>query len=823
MSAPSKPSRGEPPQILKARLSLGLGAACALAFVLTSLLGAGAAGRRDAALERAALHYREHPYLDAPFEILLEVEQDNAPALAAEEIDAALRQREQAELDAIVAEAEAAERATPAFRFGVSASARGAARALQLALHAFVHAGWLHLFWNLGLLAAAGARLELALGRGCYAGLLFGSAAAGATLHLFAAGPESAPLLGLSAASAGLVGAFAVRPGDVARDPLGLSGARPRRSPIRVAAILAVSAAALCAVAGVSAPSFEPLGLLGGFGFGALAMFGLTRAGLIKTPADERLAPEVARAVALLKAGDAPGAIELLRARLSGATQDALAARAFGLALRGRGDAREQLERALFLAIDAKQPEVAPVLWRELVALGFAPRGHTAQLQSLAKWLRAGAAPAEARGVLIAVLVDADASTAATIAREARRADPVLALRAAERALSLPALPERDRKPLAALLEQMQKDSTNAGVVLLDAARETKASAARPSSAPPVSRATPATARGADPALIAGDDQALDLDALTAPSPTEAELTAPEIGVRDAKAGHGGEADAGSELFFERGAIDLTAEDPAPELPDPEIAGETALLDAMHEALVGDDSSPAEGLTLVEGPELVAPEPASPDLTQFSELPAPDLARLERTQVRFAEPPAHAAPSVAAPDPAEFAFGSSDAVDALFEADKPEPAPSRLRPLHVSTAVPLRLDDAAIVLEIEGRGRAKLAYHKIDAVSAAGVRGISQSGKAVLLIDLAIGFAGGDGVLRVVRLRADGFDPRTLVAGQTSPLAALRALVAELRTRSRGVALPREREAGAPFRIYADLAMYERESLGAVQSREQIT
>jgi hypothetical protein len=48
-----KPSRGEPLPILKAQSSLVLGAACALAFILTSLLGSGAVGRRDAALERA--------------------------------------------------------------------------------------------------------------------------------------------------------------------------------------------------------------------------------------------------------------------------------------------------------------------------------------------------------------------------------------------------------------------------------------------------------------------------------------------------------------------------------------------------------------------------------------------------------------------------------------------------------------------------------------------------------------------------------------------------------------------------------------------------
>lgn len=242
---------------------------------------------------------------------------------------------------------------------------------------------------------------------------------------------------------------------------------------------------------------------------------------------------------------------------------------------------------------------------------------------------------------------------------------------------------------------------------------------------------------------------------------------------------------ADPQLYFERGAIDLTAEQPALELPDPEVAGEAALLDALHAALLLDDGGPAQELA----------EPAAPA--------APE------------------SPPQAAPRADEFAFGEPEAADSLFELEKPEPAPPRSRPLRVSAATPLRLDESAIALDIAGRGPGKLAYTKIDAVSAAGVRGLSQNGKAVLLIDLAIGFAADAGELRIVRLRADGFDPRALVAGQTSPLAALRVLVAELRARTRGVALPRESEAGAPFRIYADLASYEREAFGAKQSSER--
>jgi hypothetical protein len=154
-----------------------------------------------------------------------------------------------------------------------------------------------------------------------------------------------------------------------------------------------------------------------------------------------------------------------------------------------------------------------------------------------------------------------------------------------------------------------------------------------------------------------------------------------------------------------------------------------------------------------------------------------------------------------------------EAAEAQLE-EKRGPLP--LRPLRVRHATPLGFGAEALVIEAPGRGRAKLAYDEIDAVAAVGVKGLSHSGKAVLLVDLAIGFTAGDGELRVVRLRADGFDPRTLVAGHTSPLAALRAFVAELRARSRALALPREQEPNAPFRIFADLARYEREVLGAV-------
>ncbi|HEU4430785.1 MAG TPA: hypothetical protein VFT98_18635, partial [Myxococcota bacterium] len=322
-----------------------------------------------------------------------------------------------------------------------------------------------------------------------------------------------------------------------------------------------------------------------------------------------------------------------------------------------------------------------------------------------------------------------------------------------------------------------------------------------------------------------------------APELTTPELTAPEEVVAP-------EAPDPNAHFFERGAIDLAAPEPevaSPELPDPELEGDSALVDALHAALAqdaaelsadedgpaGSDCTPeveaesssrsfAEEIPLAdEVPLEIEPEPALPP----AEPPraAAPLAAPDRTIARIATPPppvASAPPATPSAPPSSDDFAFSAEVDDLFEADKPEPAAPALRVLRVSAGKPIQLAADALVLEVEGRGRAKLAYTKIDAVAAAGVRGLSQSGKAVLLIDLAIGFAKADGELRIVRLRADEFDPRTLVEGQSSPLAALRALVAELRARTRGAALPRETEPNAPFRIYTELAEYEREALG---------
>ena len=144
-----------------------------------------------------------------------------------------------------------------------------------------------------------------------------------------------------------------------------------------------------------------------------------------------------------------------------------------------------------------------------------------------------------------------------------------------------------------------------------------------------------------------------------------------------------------------------------------------------------------------------------------------------------------------------------------------EPPTPRLRPLRAMDAVPLRLREDSLSLEVDGRGKTRLRFEKIDAVSAAAVR-LPGRERPVLVVDLALNFSeGGERPLQVVRLRSDRFDPRRLVAGEAKPLLALRRLVETLLERSGAAARPdRATACGQPrFAAHGSLADYEREVL----------
>jgi hypothetical protein len=252
------------------------------------------------------------------------------------------------------------------------------------------------------------------------------------------------------------------------------------------------------------------------------------------------------------------------------------------------------------------------------------------------------------------------------------------------------------------------------------------------------------------------------------------------------------------------------------QLPDPQAAGGEAFIDSLHAALSSEGLSDRD-LLEETGSELT-PEPEAVDLGK------PDAALFEAAGVDLAGDPevggsneisSPLLPAVkSAPMPTTDASTSFDEDLLVLDAEKEEATPPRR--LKVMSAVPLGIDATHVTLDVDGRGRSRLAFERIDGVSTAGVSGLSDTGKPVLVIDLCLNWTGHDD-LQVVRLRSDAFDPRRLVDADGSPLKALRALASLLVMRCRGVSLPPEAEPDAPFRIYPDPETYQLEVLRAIR------
>jgi membrane associated rhomboid family serine protease len=162
-----------------------------------------------------------------------------------------------------------------------------------------------------------------------------------------------------------------------------------------------------------------------------------------------------------------------------------------------------------------------------------------------------------------------------------------------------------------------------------------------------------------------------------------------------------------------------------------------------------------------------------------------------------------------------FEFFDEDTGELSEKEEQESSVPSTRRALRVMEAVPRELDGEALWLEVEGKGRTRLPFSRVDAVAAAGVHGMSR--KAVILIDLALDWtADAEKPLTILRLRSDRYDPRILVDGAGSPLQAIGQLVSTLITRTRALALAGSDSArGEPFKIFRDLASYEEQVLGA--------
>ena len=202
-------------------------------------------------------------------------------------------------------------------------------------------------------------------------------------------------------------------------------------------------------------------------------------------------------------------------------------------------------------------------------------------------------------------------------------------------------------------------------------------------------------------------------------------------------------------------------------------------------------------------------------------------------ETRVAQPPrpggsgpagASASPAErpARPVPIEITLDPELATDRPLEIvrDDATPPPLSLRALagwsevKVSEAIPVALREQGIVLQLSAERQALLAWSRVQALAVAGVRDLGP--KPVLLLDLLLNWNDfeGEGPLKLVRLRSDRFDARRLGPGAVSQTDALRVVAALVLERSGATPLPdAEGARGRPFRVYDDVARYEREVL----------
>ncbi len=138
--------------------------------------------------------------------------------------------------------------------------------------------------------------------------------------------------------------------------------------------------------------------------------------------------------------------------------------------------------------------------------------------------------------------------------------------------------------------------------------------------------------------------------------------------------------------------------------------------------------------------------------------------------------------------------------------------------VQVTEVKPVELaEQGLLVLELADERRARIDYRAIEAVAVAHVAGLATD--PVLVIDLALRSSPRHATgRRLLRMRADAFDPNSLAPSRAPDGQALCSFLAELLERTRAVPLPDPESAlGVRPRHFPSLADYEREILGRLR------
>ncbi len=225
----------------------------------------------------------------------------------------------------------------------------------------------------------------------------------------------------------------------------------------------------------------------------------------------------------------------------------------------------------------------------------------------------------------------------------------------------------------------------------------------------------------------------------------------------------------------------------------------------IAEALLDSDDLEAPGTGLEFRLAAAAPDPVDPR----DEETDTDFTPLMEATDESTSPMARAASTDSATDvsqsKSDFAFGDT-ANQAI--ADPP------LRTLKALEAVPINASGEWIEIDADGRGKSKLPYSRIQAISMAAVSGLGS--RPVLVLDFVLNWVGASSEpMKLIRFRSDRFDPLEFSPGLTNPLAALTAWVVEIERRSGATCLPTREVLKGRFTRYASIEAYERKVLMA--------
>jgi membrane associated rhomboid family serine protease len=206
-------------------------------------------------------------------------------------------------------------------------------------------------------------------------------------------------------------------------------------------------------------------------------------------------------------------------------------------------------------------------------------------------------------------------------------------------------------------------------------------------------------------------------------------------------------------------------------------------------------------------PALAKPAPKRPEPQRVAAAP---VVNPEAELLEFVDPDAEASVKPAAP-----ARSEERRAVAAAEITKPEAIEieTASRTLEAIFAVPTEFDAEGVFITASNGAKKRVRYERIAAISVVAVSNLGP--KPVILVDLILNWMSlADEPLRIIRLRGDRFDPRALVPDQSSPVDALRAIIARLLKESNATPLPDLQSAkGLPFAGCDDLATYHRDVL----------